>query len=100
MTATDWMTATDGYAEHGPHLPRLRTPILTIHWMPASSPEDRRRELRWTCDCRSVVYTLVSAGGQAFIERRGGWQDAVHSPRMRAMEASAVWELLLTGRAR
>ncbi|RCG29868.1 hypothetical protein DQ384_16980 [Sphaerisporangium album] len=71
-----------------------------IDWQPATQAEDRRRVLRWTCECRPVVYYLITAGGQGYIERTDPGHTTVQSPRLRYAQIADLWEQLLLGRAR
>ncbi|WP_406319586.1 hypothetical protein OHA77_19885 [Streptosporangium sp. NBC_01639] len=63
----------------------------------------RLRVVTWTCDCRSTLYELCQAGGQAFIRRTLRHKDAtqVHETyRWSIREADDVWRALLSGEAR
>ncbi|MEU9887233.1 hypothetical protein [Sphaerisporangium sp. NPDC051011] len=90
----------EGTAGHSPHVPEPQADSQIITWRPATHAEDRRRVLRWTCQCKPVVYYLITAGGRGYIERTAPGQATVQSPRMRYAPIADLWELLLLGRAR
>ncbi|MEU9888683.1 hypothetical protein [Sphaerisporangium sp. NPDC051011] len=94
------LTATEGHADHGYHVPRPNRDAELVRWEPATAAEDRRRVLRWTCRCRSEVYYLVSAGGRGYIERRRVGEANVQTARMRHAEVADLWERILLGQAR
>lgn len=84
-----------------PHVGPLQAGRVSLTWI---NPRDdgRRRVIAWTCDCRSVVYELCSAGGQSYLRRtvQGAHPEVTETPRTRASEAHDLWVALLTGRVR
>ncbi|MEU9888550.1 hypothetical protein [Sphaerisporangium sp. NPDC051011] len=94
------LTATEGHADHGYHVPRPNRDAELVRWERATAAEDRRRVLRWTCRCQHVVYYLVSAGGRGYVERAGPGDAVAHSPRMRYAQIADLWERILLGQAR
>ena len=84
-----------------PHVGPLQAGHVLLAWI---DPRDdgRRRVIAWTCDCRSVVYELCSAGGQSYLRRtvQGARLDVTETPRTRASEAHDLWAELLTGHVR
>ncbi|RCG17414.1 hypothetical protein DQ384_39760 [Sphaerisporangium album] len=94
------LSATEGEAGHGPHVLEPQPDHVRIQWHTATHSEDRRRVLRWTCECRPVVYYLVTAGGQGYVERTGPGPTMVQTARMRHVQVADLWELILLGRAR
>ncbi|RCG32015.1 hypothetical protein DQ384_05600 [Sphaerisporangium album] len=100
------MKAAEGYIDHGPHVHHLAgRPAERLRWMPYWPHTDRPRVLRWTCECRLVVYYLVVGGGRAWI-RREARQSPARTPTisstgpMRYAGAERLWERLLLGRVR
>ncbi|RCG32119.1 hypothetical protein DQ384_06290 [Sphaerisporangium album] len=93
------LTATEGTAGHGPHVPDPNADAERIAWQAATSGEDRRRVLRWTCQCKPVVYSLVTAGGRGYIERAGKGAVA-QTHRMSHSDIATLWERILLGQAR
>ncbi|RCG29974.1 hypothetical protein DQ384_17595 [Sphaerisporangium album] len=91
---------TDGTAGHGFHVLDPQPGCEAVAWMPASRGEARRKVLRWTCECRPVVYYLITSGGRGYIERTGPGETAVQTSRMRYAPIADLWELVLLGRAR
>jgi hypothetical protein len=63
------LTPSQGSPGHAPHVTPPQPVCRQIDWRPPTASEDRRRVLRWTCECRTEVYYLVSAGGHGYIER-------------------------------
>ncbi|RCG30017.1 hypothetical protein DQ384_17825 [Sphaerisporangium album] len=94
------LTATQGNADHGYHVPTSKRDAEVIDWQPATQAEDRRRVLRWTCRCRNEVYYLVSAGGRGYIERTRDGEATVQTARMRHAQIAELWERILLGQAR
>ncbi|MEU9891429.1 hypothetical protein [Sphaerisporangium sp. NPDC051011] len=94
------LSATDGSAGHGPHVLEPQPDCVQVQWQAATQAEDRRRVLRWTCECRPMVYYLVTAGGQGYIERTGPGAATVQTARMRHVQVADLWELIWLGRAR
>ncbi|MEV6979748.1 hypothetical protein AB0M95_00530 [Sphaerisporangium sp. NPDC051017] len=97
MTA---LKATDGTAGHGPHVADAGPDSEAIDWLSAYRTEARRRVLRWTCECRPVVYYLVTAAGRGYVERTGLGETRVQTSRLRYVEVADLWERILLGQAR
>ncbi|MDH2425813.1 hypothetical protein [Sphaerisporangium sp. TRM90804] len=102
------LSACEGYEDHGPHVHQHvgRATMRRLAWHPAASRVDRARVLRWTCQCRQVVYYLVTGGGRAWV-RRAVWRGPKDTPPViseteptRYAEAALLWESILLGRAR
>ncbi|MEO3811343.1 hypothetical protein ABGB17_20305 [Sphaerisporangium sp. B11E5] len=96
MTA-DLTPAQGATTEHGHHVPHPVNNADKIRWWPAQR-EQRERELRWTCSCRSVVYVLVAGGGGAWI-RRFHSSETTETVRMHPDAAVALWAKILAGEA-
>ncbi|GII66759.1 hypothetical protein Skr01_68440 [Sphaerisporangium krabiense] len=94
------MKATEGSAGHGIHVLEPQPGCESIVWQPAVAAEDRRRVLRWTCECRDEVYYLIAAGGRGYVERIGPCGVRVQTSRMRYAPIADLWELIILGRAR
>lgn len=94
------LTATEGNADHGHHVPKPPRDCERITWLQVTQAEDRRRVLRWTCRCRSVVYYLVTAGGRGYIERTVDSEATVQTHRMSYSDVATLWERILLGQAR
>ncbi|GII63284.1 hypothetical protein Skr01_33690 [Sphaerisporangium krabiense] len=93
------LTATEGSAGHGPHVPKPNDDAERVTWQSATAAEDRRRVLRWTCECKPVIYYLVTAGGRGYIERTTAGGERVQTPRMRYVQIADLWEKILLGKA-
>ncbi|MEV8638616.1 hypothetical protein AB0395_43865 [Streptosporangium sp. NPDC051023] len=64
---------------------------------------ERVRVIEWSCDCRSTVYELCHAGGQAFIRRTHRFNGARlvrETYRWPVRQGDDVWRALLCGQAR
>ncbi|MEV6984892.1 hypothetical protein AB0M95_27025 [Sphaerisporangium sp. NPDC051017] len=100
------LSATEGYADHGPHVPAHAHPRAErLRWQPYTAHVDRARELRWTCACRLVMYFLVVGGGRAWVrcERRRhvlAQPEVTETEPMLYPDAGRLWERILLGRAR
>ncbi|MEV6982430.1 hypothetical protein AB0M95_14375 [Sphaerisporangium sp. NPDC051017] len=94
------LTPTDGTAGHGPHVPEPQPDSVPIDWQRAAQAEYGRRLVRWTCQCKPVVYYLITAGGHGHIERTAPGQTTAQSPPLRYAPLADLWELILQGRAR
>ncbi|MER7129433.1 hypothetical protein [Streptosporangium saharense] len=69
----------------------------------APCPVEPVRVIEWSCECRSTVYELCLAGGQAFLRRTHHFNGArqVHETyRWPIREGYGVWRALLCGQAR
>ncbi|MEU9890748.1 hypothetical protein AB0M95_10280 [Sphaerisporangium sp. NPDC051017] len=94
------LTATEGNADHGYHVLQPGTDCEAVTWQPVTEVEARRRVVRWTCQCRPVVYYLVTSGGRGYIERVGPGQATAQTFRMRYAQIADLWERILLGQAR
>lgn len=93
------MTATDGVAGHGYHVPIAQSGCLQVRWWPAQG-EVRERELRWTCPCKARVYHLMAGGGFAWIRRTEPGGTSGETVRMSYRDAEDLWTKILLGQAR
>ncbi|GII87948.1 hypothetical protein Ssi03_59380 [Sphaerisporangium siamense] len=93
------LKASDGTAGHGPHVPEPQPDCQQVVWLPVTQVDPRRRVLRWTCQCKPVVYYLIASGGRGYIERTGQGRTTVETSRMRYTQTGDLWELILLGRA-
>ncbi len=91
------MTA-DGPHSHDYHVMAQQPHAERIRWLPPQRLEDRTREVRTTCRCRAIVYTLVSGGGQMHI-RREDHDGQLETYRMPTRAAEELWDRLLLGKA-
>ncbi|GII81517.1 hypothetical protein Sru01_64990 [Sphaerisporangium rufum] len=93
--------STQGSAAHGLHVAEVDPKDIDepITWRPAAKAEGRRRVVRWTCECRTTVYYLVSAGGHGYLERTRRGSPAMQTDRLTHSEVARLWERLLMGQA-
>ncbi|GII87785.1 hypothetical protein Ssi03_57750 [Sphaerisporangium siamense] len=94
------MKAAEGGAGHGIHVLEAQPGCESIVWQLAVATEDRRKVLRWTCECKDEVYYLITAGGRGYVERAGPRGVRVQTSRMRYAQIADLWELIILGRAR
>jgi hypothetical protein len=90
---------TSGSVDHGYHMPKPEANAERIDWRAPQDREQKPRELRWTCDCRATVYTLISGGGQMFIRRDPRTGERAETERMPYAQAEALWKDLMSGKA-
>ncbi|MFE0071160.1 hypothetical protein ACFWYW_20225 [Nonomuraea sp. NPDC059023] len=86
-----------------PHVAPAQERYTQIGWRGAVDREDRVRVVAWTCDCRSTVYELCHAGGQAHTRRtsRKKAEPGIHETfRWTFNDADKLWAALLRGKAR
>ncbi|GGK74861.1 hypothetical protein Sme01_34460 [Sphaerisporangium melleum] len=93
------LTPTEGTPGCGPHACEPDPTTRHITWQPATRPEQRRRVLRWTCECRPTVYYLVSAAGRGYIERTRRGHPTTQTERMSHSDTATLWEHILLGQA-
>lgn len=74
-----------------------------MRWSPVKRRPDRARVRGYTCECLSLVFEQCIAGGQGFIRRHDRsvfpWAIA-ESPRLRVVDAMALWRQLMNGEAK
>ncbi len=76
---------------------------MPVRWLPIERRPDRVRVVAYTCECRSLVFEHCMAGGQSFIrryDRSTPSPNIMESPRMRVVDAMALWRQLMNGEAR
>ncbi|MEU4225551.1 hypothetical protein AB0F17_14750 [Nonomuraea sp. NPDC026600] len=88
---------------HGPH-PALP---LAVHehltWYPPANRTHRVRVTQHSCECRSTLFELCHAAGQAFIRRtiRGNGNPVVHETDwLLTATADCLFQRILLGQAR
>ncbi len=92
------ITPTSGNADHGYHMPPAQADAERIDWRAPQAREQRRRTLRWTCQCRSTVYYLVAGGAHMYIARVDD-RGRDETERMPYAQAEQLWTALMTGKA-
>ncbi len=88
---------------HGMHPASPRPDAVPVRWSPVKRRPDRARVRGYTCECLSLVFEQCIAGGQGFIRRHDRsvfpWAIA-ESPRLRVVDAMALWRQLMNGEAK
>ncbi|SET90433.1 hypothetical protein SAMN05421811_104631 [Nonomuraea wenchangensis] len=76
---------------------------MSVRWLPVERRQTRVRVVAYTCECRSLVFEHCMAGGQSFVrryDRSAPSPSIMESPRMRVVDAMALWRQLMNGEAR
>ncbi|GAA3709748.1 hypothetical protein GCM10022224_089080 [Nonomuraea antimicrobica] len=93
----------DDYDFHGTHPAAPRPDAVPVRWTPVQQRPGAARVRAYTCECLSLVFEQCMAGGQGFIRRYDRsvlpWGIA-ESPRVRVVDAIALWRQLMNGEAR
>ncbi|GIH72829.1 hypothetical protein Mth01_50820 [Sphaerimonospora thailandensis] len=88
---------------HGPHVAPLRAVHEKVVWRKPTARCARVRVRSHTCECRSVIYELCSAGGLMFIRRTARMSkgmDVRETEWLLTAKAAVPWQRLLVGQAR
>ncbi|MEO3853701.1 hypothetical protein [Acrocarpospora sp. B8E8] len=87
--------------QHGTHVAHALPDAEQIQWRTSRfGAYEREREQAWTCTCRRIQYTLIHAGGVAFIRKVEDEKSVWDSPPTRLPEGEGLWTRLVMGEAR
>lgn len=82
-----------------PHVAALKPGHEAINWQ-EPHPDGRTRSVKWTCDCRPVVYEMCRSGGLYFLRRSTDGTCSGETSRAIWATVERLWTAILCGMAR